>query len=82
MQTVWDHYRKESAKAGQPFLKLVLSKVVSIAGVIRRQDVPAGIDLTLYVHHCDEAGEAALIHDFLEMVAAEKLQLWWAKYRR
>ena len=50
--------------------------MVTIAAVIRRHDAPTGISLTLYAHHCDEAGEAALIRNFLEMVAAEQLQLW------
>lgn len=66
---MWDHYRKDSDNDGQPFLKLVLSKVVSIAAVIRQQDARMGMSLTLYALHCDEAGETTPIGDFLEMVA-------------
>lgn len=59
----------------RPFLKLVLSKVVTIAAVVRKPGAD-GPKLSLFSASCDERGEAHLISSFLERVAGGGFQLW------
>lgn len=77
VEAMWAHYRKEGDWPDvQPFLKLVVSKVVSIAAVFRT--VEKG-QITLELLSAGLHGpvtEAVLIRRFLERVAADGRQLW------
>ncbi len=67
--------KPEDDPAVKPFLKLVLSKVVSVAAVFRTVD-DGTIHLFLRAHGVDEMGEGEMIGRFLEGVADEGFQLW------
>lgn len=77
MEAAWAHYRKaDGAPDFRPFLKLVLSKVVSIAAVFREADRGGAVRLRLLSGHAETHGESELIRRFLEYVAEHKYQLW------
>ena len=82
MQAVWAYTsQQEAARSGRepvarPFIKLVLSKVVSIAAVLRQVDRHGQPTLRLYARSCADRDEEELIGGFLELVAAEQWQLW------
>ena len=74
MHAAWRRYAKEGEE--RPFLKLVLSQVVSIAAVIRQRDDNGHIKLGMYARGVDEYAEGELIGNFLEGVAKRQWQLW------
>jgi predicted PolB exonuclease-like 3'-5' exonuclease len=74
LQAVWAHYGDEQTP--RPFLKLALSKVVSIAAVLRNVERNGNVHLALYQRTTEHDDEAAVIQAFLEMVAGEAYQLW------
>lgn len=82
---LWDYTRKKGDDTAQPFVKLVLSKVISLACVLREKDAKTGaIALHLVgrgvgIHYgtgIQYDDEGTLIHNFLEVVADKKYQLW------
>ena len=80
-EAMWQTYRKLGDPAtSRPFLKLALSKVVSIAAVFRIRNTDGSIELELFSRGITECGEGKLIGDFLERVAekspAKGWQLW------
>lgn len=79
-EAVWSHYAKPGAEDERPYLKLVLCKVISIAGVFRAVDQGGHIDLNLRSRGIDSSTEGEMIRAFLETVAAQgldqKYQLW------
>lgn len=76
-EAMWTHYRKEGeGPEVQPFLKLVMSKVVSIAAVFRT--VEKG-EITLELLSAGVQGdvtEGLMVRRFLERVAGDGRQLW------
>jgi predicted PolB exonuclease-like 3'-5' exonuclease len=79
IQAAWRAYAKEGEE--RPFLKLVLSKVVTIAAVFRVTNPQGDAHLELFSADCETHGEAHLISSFLERVAGgakegTKWQLW------
>lgn len=76
-KAMWAHYRKEGDGPDvQPFLKLVMSKVVSIAAVIRDVHPDGRVELKVYSRGVDEVSEGKMIQQFLEGVAGKEYQLW------
>lgn len=73
-EAIWRHYAREGDE--RPFLKLILSKVVTIAAVFRTVDRDGAPKLTLFGRRCDTAGEGPMIAEFLERVAEGSWQLW------
>jgi 3'-5' exonuclease len=73
-RAVWRHYAKEGEE--QPFLKLALSKVLSIGAILRERTPEGAIRLTLSGRGVDEMDEGELIRRFLEHVAGKQYQLW------
>jgi len=69
-------YGKEPKPDERPFLKFVLSKVVTIAAVVRSVGRTGAIHLELYSRRVDARGEGPLIAEFLELVAQSQWQLW------
>lgn len=89
VEAIWAHYAQKQANTGsnntgnntgnntaRPFIKLALSKVVSIAAVLRERAAGGSIRLTLSAYGVDELDEGELIRRFLEHVAANQYQLW------
>ena len=77
MEAAWARYRKpDDAPDSRPFLKLALSKVVSVAAVFRDMDRSGAVGLRLVSGHAGTSGEGELIRRFLEYVAQHKYQLW------
>lgn len=77
MESVWSHYREaKDAPESRPFLKLALSKVVSIAVVMRSVDDAGAVHLHLGARTVAMCPEGELIQRFLEKVATEQYQLW------
>jgi len=77
MEAVWEYYRDaDDAPESRPFLKLVLSQVVSIAVVMREVDGDGAIHLHLGVRTLAHSPEGELIQRFLERVAADHYQVW------
>ncbi len=74
MEAVWQHYAKEEGE--RPFLKLALSRVVSIASVLRSVDKEGGISLHLRTSSVDQTPEGRMISTFLEGLAHDRRQLW------
>jgi len=62
--------------AGHPFIKLALSQVVSIVGVVRTVERDGNIRLGLRSRGIHEHEEGKMIQDFLEGVASQGYQLW------
>ena len=83
MEAVWQHYSEQEAErtgrppqpAARPFLKLILSQVVSVAAVLRQleNDKPK---LWLWSMSIADHTEGELIANFLERVAKGQWQLW------
>jgi 3'-5' exonuclease len=71
---VWARYAKEDD--ARPFLKLALSKVLSIAAIFRTRDKDGTVHLTLAACGVNTLDEGALIGRFLERVASGRYQLW------
>lgn len=84
MEAIWAHYAAKDADRGgrepkegdRPFLKLVLSKVVSIAAVDRTVDQRGTIHLHLRSLSIADMDEGRMIRRFLEDVARKPYQLW------
>jgi len=77
MEAVWAYYRgPDDAPESRPFLKLVLSQVVSIAVVMRDVDSDGTVHLKLGARSVAMCPEGELIQRFLEKVAADHYQLW------
>ena len=77
MEAVWACYRgADDAPESRPFLKLVLSQVVSIAVVMRDVDTDGTVHLKLGARSVAMCPEGELIQRFLEKVAADHYQLW------
>ena len=84
MEAIWKFYSekdalrygKEPKPEERPFLKYILSKVVTIAAVVRSVDKAGAIHLELYSRRVDQSGEGPLIAGFLERVAKSQWQLW------
>lgn len=74
VEAVWRHYARPQEE--RPFLKLALSKVVSIAAVLREREKDGNIRLQLIAQGVDEMDEGMMIGRFLEHVAVKKYQLW------
>lgn len=74
MEALWRHYAKEEGE--RPFLKLALSRVVSVAAVMRTVHNDGQIELRLASDAIDYTPEGALIGRFLESVATNRMQLW------
>lgn len=74
---IWK-YDDEDWQEGQPhpFIKLALSQVVSIVGVVRTVEDDGHIRLGLRSRGIDRYEEGAMIRDFLEGVAGQGYQLW------
>jgi len=76
-EAMWANYRREGEAADtQPFLKLVLSKVVSIAAVFRAVEKGHIALELLSVGLHGPMTEGAMIRRFLERVAEDGRQLW------
>ena len=76
-EAMWAHDRKEGdGPEVQPFLKLVMSKVVSIAAVMREVHQDGRVELKVYSSGVDETSEGKMIQQFLEQVATKGFQLW------
>lgn len=84
-EALWDYTRKDGDDTPQPFVKLILSKVISLACVLRDKDPKTGeLKLQLVgrgVGLETDSGiqydsEGPLIQRFLELVADKKYQLW------
>jgi 3'-5' exonuclease len=73
-EAIWRHYAREGDE--RPFLKLMLSKVVTIAAVFRTVDRDGAPKLTLFGRRCDTTGEGPMIAEFLERIAEGSWQLW------
>ncbi len=77
MEAAWAAYRKpDDDPATRPFLKLVLSKVVSIAAVFRTVEKDGTPHLVLGALSCADCSEGEMIQRFLEKVATDQRQLW------
>ncbi len=76
-QAIWKHTDAEWEPGDRhPFIKLALSQIVSIVGVVRRVGADGHIRLDLRSQGIDEHGEALMIKRFLEGVATQGYQLW------
>lgn len=75
MEALWNHYRTDEDD-GRPFLKYALSRVVTIAAVMRSVDRDGAVSLRLHSRGIDQYSEAQLIEGFLESVAKSGKQLW------
>lgn len=76
---VWEYSRKEGDDTPRPFIKLVLSKVLTLAAVFRRYDAARDeTELQLIGRGVgvDYDHEVKLIETFLEGVAKRDCQLW------
>lgn len=62
--------------AGHPFIKLALSQIVSIVGVVRTVESDGTIRLVLRSQGIHQHDEGAMIQGFLEGVARQGYQLW------
>ena len=74
---IWEHTDPDW-QPGQPhpFIKLALSQIVSIVGVVRTVESDGHIRLGLRSQGIDQHKEGAMIRDFLEGVAGQGYQLW------
>ena len=74
---IWKHTDPDW-QPGQrhPFIKLALSQIVSIVGVVRTVGSDGHIRLGLRSQGIDHHKEGAMIRDFLEGVAGQGYQLW------
>ena len=74
---IWQHTDPEW-RPGQPhpFIKLALSQLVSIVGVVRTVESDGAIRLGLRSQGSHQHDEATMIGDFLEGVAGNGYQLW------
>lgn len=77
-EALWDYTRKDGDDTPQPFVKLILSKVVSVAFVLRKKDQQTGnLELNLVgLGTGVKYDEAHLIQRFLEGIAEHRYQLW------
>lgn len=62
--------------AGHPFIKLALSQLVSLVGVVRTVERDGQIHLGLRSVGVHQIDEGSMIQDFLEGVARQGFQLW------
>ena len=82
--TIWQHTNPDWEPsddpshrfAGHPFIKLALSQIVSIVGVVRTVEKDGHIHLVLRSQGINKHEEGAMIRSFLEGVARQGFQLW------
>ena len=76
-RAIWQHTDPDW-EPGQPhpFIKLALSKVVSIVGVVRTKEDDDTIRLGLRSQGCHNYEEGQMIGDFLDGMASYGCQLW------
>ena len=76
-QAIW-RYTDPDWEPGQPhpFIKLALSRIVSIVGVVRTKVDDDTIHLGLRSQGCQDCEEGQMIGDFLDGVAKNCFQLW------
>jgi len=72
-----DDNNGEGEVARRPFLKLAMSRVISIAAILRQKRVDGTVKLQLYARHIGECSEGELIGDFLERVARNNPEKGW-----